>query len=157
MDIIATPYEWARAEWARATSNNISVLEIDREASSMNPILNDEEKAYVRTAQMGGGMARKCIAEFNEDIDNKCTYCNAADSTTDHTIFECDHFKEVREATDPKLAAVPIKYISKCLRCGLAPAMKVEGQCTHWGQQVDHDEAEETKKLLGIDLSLIHI
>ena len=56
--------------------------------------------------------------------------------------------------TDKALSAIPRRYLPACVQCAIAPAMKVDGTKTFWGQEVEDDEKAEVKKMLGIDLSL---
>ena len=51
--------------------------------------------------------------------------------------WECRFFEPKRQEIDPDLAAVPRKYFATCIRCGIAPAMKMEGERTYWGMNVD--------------------
>ena len=124
-----------RAEFTRDTSSIVAngLLEIDRELSQVNKNLDDEEKAMVRTATMGGTMAKKEVAEFNQDYDGTCNYCMEADSTADHVRWVCKHFQPKRMELDPDLAAIPLKYLTQNVRCGIAPAMKTDGEKTYWG------------------------
>ena len=55
---------------------------------------------------------------------------------------------------DPKLAKVPRKYFAACIKCGIAPAMKVEGEKTFWGRELAEGESEEVKRMLGVDMQL---
>ena len=55
---------------------------------------------------------------------------------------------------DKDLAETPTKYLPQCVRRGIAPAMKVDGGKTFWGTNVDDQEPEKTKRLLGIDREL---
>ena len=66
----------------------------------------------------------------------------------------CKYFKLKREEIDPELAAIPMKYFPHCVRCGIAPAMKLKGECAFWGKMVDDGESEKTKALLGVDMEL---
>ena len=121
-----------RAEFTRDTSSIVAngLLEIDRELSQVNKHLDDEEKAMVRTATMGGTMAKKEVAEFNQDYDGTCNYCMEADSIVDHVRWVCKHFHPKRMELDPDLAAIPLKYLTQNVRCGIAPAMNTDGEQT---------------------------
>ena len=167
IDILRTPYQGLKvavkamasrartaAEWRRDTSKKLQVKEIDREASQLSKKLTDQEKGIVSTAMMGGTQAKQEIAAYNEDIDPWCSHCKKGPSTVDHIRWECEAFEPTRVDTDPELAKVPRKYLSSCIRCGIAPAMKVDGDKTYWGVEVDADEDKNVKKLLGIDLQL---
>ena len=81
VDILRVPYQnlkrmalgmaaraRSRAEWVRDSSRRLNVREIDREASQLSKKLTDEEKGMVRTAQIGGTLAKDVIAGFNEDV-----------------------------------------------------------------------------------------
>ena len=64
------------AEWHRASSIKMAGLrEIDREASKIDRKLDEEEKAMVKTAQMGGTMAKQFISNFNQDVSPECNSC----------------------------------------------------------------------------------
>ena len=143
-------------EWQRDTTNAISrsIREIDSDLSQINKDLNDVEQAMVRTAMMGGTLAKKEIAEYNEDYDSTCTYCKEAESTADHIRWECKYFQPQREELDPELAGIPLAYLPQCVRCGVAPAMKVNGEKTYWGMDVGETISGKMKKLLGVDLEL---
>ena len=98
------------------------------EASQVDAALNDEEQGIVRTAMMGGTMAKQEIAKLNEDYDEECSYCQEATSTATHIRWYCKHFESQRCEVDPALAAVPRKYLLECIKCGVAPAMKILGE-----------------------------
>ena len=102
----------------------------------------------VRTALCGGRHAKKQISEYNQDDDDACNYCHEADSTTEHVRWECKYFKSKQEEIDSELAAIPIKYLPHCVRCGIALAMKLKGECTYWCRCVDDGETEKTKRML---------
>ena len=167
IDILCTPYQGLKvavkamaarartiAEWRRDTSKKIQAREIDREASQANPKMTDEERGIVSTAMMGGTQAKQEIAGYNEDVDPWCNHCKKAPSTVEHLRWGCEVFEPVRIEVDPKLAKVPRKYLIACIRCGIAPAMKVEGETTFWGMNVDEGDSEEVKKLIGVDMQL---
>ena len=42
----------------------------------------------------------------------------------------------------------------QCTQCGIAPAMKLEGENTYWCMHVEQGEDRKLKELLGVDLSL---
>ena len=139
IDVIRTPYQRLKvamkamaarartsAEWARGTTKKIHVKEIDRAASQVNPKMTEEEKGIVSTAMMGGAQAMQEIAGYNEDVNPWCTHCKkAAPSTVEHLRWECEAFEPERVQVDPKLANIPRKYLASCIKCGIAPAMKV--------------------------------
>ena len=79
----------------------------------------------VITLMMGCTQANEEIAGCNEDMDPNCTYCKKGPSTVEHKVWECEFFEPHRQAADPELAAVPRKYLTRCVKCGIAPAMKV--------------------------------
>ena len=108
----------------------------------------------VRAATMGGTMAVSEIASFNQDVSPICTYCNEEVGAATRIRWECSHFEAERRETDPQLAAVLRKYLIESIKCGIAPAMKAYPNKTYWGTNVDEDEEEDIKKLLGIDHSL---
>ena len=63
-----------KAEWCRSTTTRMTtgLREIDREASQIDKHLNDLEQGIVRTAMMGGTMAKQEISKFNENVDGEC-------------------------------------------------------------------------------------
>ena len=63
-------------------------------------------------------------------------------------------FKEVRQVTDSVIAKIPLRYLTACIRCGIAPAMKTDGRKTFWGSIVEPNEDDDIKKAMCIDLSL---
>ena len=89
---------------------------------------------------MGGTMSKQSIAAFNEDVDTKCTYCQEATASGVHIRWQCKHFEQTRVETDKELAQVSRRYLLDCIRCGVAPAMKVEGELTYWGMNVEDKE-----------------
>ena len=143
-----------RAEWLAGKGSRPRTIEIDREASQPSDKLTDEEKGIVATAMIGGGMAGNDIASFNEDVEKQCTYCGNELSTADHIKWHCSFFEEVRQVTDSIIAKIPTRYLTACIRCGIAPAMKTDGRKTFWGTIVDSNEDEDIKKAMGVDLSL---
>ena len=78
-------------------------------------------------------MAKQDIVVFNEDVDDTCNYCNAAKSTSTHIVWGFPFVDEVKKDLDPELAKVPRKHLLHCIQCGIAPAMKVDGHKTFWG------------------------
>ena len=85
IDLVNTPYQSLQpqllmmaarartiAEWTRLHLMNDQtrgLREIDKEASQPDPKLPAEEKGIIRTAVMGGSMAKHDIAKYNEDVD----------------------------------------------------------------------------------------
>ena len=90
--------------------------EINKEASQLDPKLPAEEKGVVRTALMGGSMAKQEIAKYNEDIDETCNYCREANSIANHIRWHCKYFDEHRKKQDPELAVVPFKHLRHCIQ-----------------------------------------
>ena len=80
--------------------------------------------------QMGGNQALNDIADFNQDIGRMCSYCHEAISTSDHIKWVCKHFDPTRKEVDVELASIPHKYFPSCVKNGIAPAMKADGQNT---------------------------
>ena len=115
----------------------------------MDVKLSSEDKGILRTHISGGGMAKRDIAQFNEDADDTCDYCRNEVSTSPHTIWACSFFKDLRLSTDPELAKVPLKYLVYCIQRGIAPAMRTDGKRTYWGLDFDGETSEEVKVLLG--------
>ena len=118
-----------------------SPFEIDNDLSQAAKCLTEEEKSIVRVVSMGGNQAKKEMADYNQDIEGICSYCMEADSTAEHVRWSCKHFDSKRTEIDAELAAIPLKYLPQCVRCGIAPAMK----------KVSEDETSKTKALLGVD------
>ncbi len=83
-----------RAEWHRGASTRRAraPLETDSDLSRIAPTIDAEGKGILRIIQMGGNLAGNDIADFNEDANRMCQYCNAAPSTQDHIRWECSHF-----------------------------------------------------------------
>ena len=50
---------------------------------------------------------------------------------------------------DLELAAVPFTYLLHCIQCGIAPAMRVDGERSYLGADFDEETDENTKVLLG--------
>ena len=168
LDILRTPYQdlkalslgaatraRTRAERKRETSNMLTreCLELDREASMIDPKMPELEKGIIRTAQMGGNMDKAAIAKFDEDVSKECTYCFEGDATTDHLLV-CKHFRRHRADLDSKLAEVPVSMLPLNVRKGMAPAMKLNGKATFWGKELGDDISDATKRMLGCDLEL---
>ena len=74
----------------------MGLREIDKAANQLDPKLPAEEKGIVRTALMGGSMAKQEIDKYNEDIDDTCNYCKEAKSIANHIRWQCDCFDEHR-------------------------------------------------------------
>ena len=164
IDIMQVPYQSLKdlvskaaararsnAEWSRDTTERTMAREIDREASQISKALNEEEKGIVRTFAIGSNMSKFKKAEINEDIDGKCDYCGEEAATMSHTPWECRFFDGIKEKADKLLHGIPIKYIHQCIRCGIAPAMKLEGKATYWGMELGEDINAKAKRLLGYD------
>ena len=92
-----------KAEWSRSTSTRMigGLREIDREASQIDKHLSDLEQGVVRTAMMGGTMAKQEISKFNEDVDDNCNYCKEGASTPQHIRWQCKYFQPKRVECDP--------------------------------------------------------
>ena len=73
----------------------------------------------------------------------------AEDGTMMHVIWCCPYFQPQREEQDKELADIPIGYLLPCIQRGIAPAMKLDGNATFWGQNLEDDISEAHKKLLG--------
>ena len=102
----------------------------------------------------GSGMAKADIANSSEDVSEVCDYCGGAPATDDHIKWVCPHFKKTREDTDQVLAKVPLTYLHMAVRCGIAPAMKLDGKSTFWGKEIKDDMDQKVKRLIGEDLTL---
>ena len=144
-----------RAEWLRPNTKGIRVREIDRAATQVDPKMSDEDKGMVRTTMMGGKMAKQEIAKFNNDYDDLCDYCLEAPSTSDHIKWGCKFFEHTRSEVDKDLAAIPRHYLPACVRCAIAPAMKIEGNRTFWGGEPGEDLTAKAKQLFGVDNLLL--
>ena len=72
-------------------------------------------------------------------------------ATTSHTIWRCDFFNDIKKATDEVLHSIPFEYMHECIRCGIAPAMKMQGKATFWGKELGDNISEKAKRLLGYD------
>ena len=72
----------------------------------------------------------------------------------EHLRWECEAFEPERVQVDPKLANIPRKYVAACIKCGIAPAMEVEGEKTFWGRELGEGESEDVKRMLGVDMQL---
>ena len=141
-----------KAEWRRATTTRMEELyKIDRKASTIDTSLAEEKKGIIRSVQCGGNVGKQLISTFNNAYEDKCNYCRKAASTGTHIRWECEYFEPIRQATDKAIADIPRKYLSDPVKCGIAPALYIEGELTYWGMEVDSQESPETKRLLGID------
>ena len=130
-------------------------LEIDNDISRIaNNLEEEEETGILRTVQMGGNQALNDITDYNQDVDRMCRYCGEAVSTSDHIRWSCKHFDPVRKEVDAELASIPHKYFPSCVKNGIAPAMKADGQQTYWGAALGDDINDKTKRLLGHDCEL---
>ena len=136
-----------RAEWNReATTRMEDLIEIDRNASYIEPGLEDEERGIIQSVQCGGNMGKQLISTFNNAFDDKCNYCREGLSNGTHIRWECKFFEPARQEADKALADIPRKYLSDPIKCGIAPAMSIEGELTYWGFEVDSHETPETTK-----------
>ena len=99
-------------------------------------------------------MSTQTIFTFNEDIDDKCTYCHQTNATASHIRWDCSFFEKDRQEADADIAKIPSKYLIECIRCGIGPALKTNRKATYWGADVDPNEDEHVQKILGIDHTL---
>ena len=99
-------------------------------------------------------MATHDIAKYNENVDDRCSCCNAAKSTANHIRWQCAYFDEARRKHDTELATVPLKYLLTCIQCGIAPAMEIDGDKSYWGADSVDTMDEKTKVMLGKDVGL---
>ena len=99
-------------------------------------------------------MGKQLISTSNNAFADKCNYCRNAPSNGTHIRWECKFFEPTRQDTDKALADIPRKYLSDPSKCGIAPAMSIEGELAYWGTEVDSQETPQTKMMLGIDLDL---
>ena len=90
-------------------------------------------------------MGTQLISTFNNAFEDKCNYCREGPSNGTHIRWECKFFEPVRQDTDKALADIPRKYLSDPIKCGIAPAISIEGELTYWGTEVDSQETPETK------------
>ena len=88
-----------RAEWNRNTSNTMikECRDIDREASLVDPKMEENGKGIIRTSQIVGQMHTRGISKFNQDVTKTCTYCEGDECTTDHLRWKCKYFDEKRK------------------------------------------------------------
>ena len=94
------------------------------------------------------------MAGFNEDYDHMCPYCKEDESTADHIRWKRKHFQPQGEECVAKLASIPVANLPQCVRCGIAPAMTVNGEESFWGMDVGANLSGELKKLLGVNLAI---
>ena len=99
-------------------------------------------------------MANQYIATFDQKVSSQCTYCKEEEASSTHIRWQCKFFEPTREDTDKDLAHIPRQYLLECVKCGIAPAMKIEGDLTYWGMQVSNEESNKTKELLGVSMQL---
>ena len=143
------------AEWQRESTTRMEdLIEIDRKASVVNPDMDEEDKGIVKNIQCGGSMGKQYISTFNDAYEEKCNYCRNGPSTGMHIRWECAHFEPIRQETDKALAEIPRKYLSDPIKCGIGPAMVIDDELAFWGTEVDSNEKEEIKKILGVNLEL---
>ena len=131
-------------------------LEIDNEISQVAAKLEDDEKGILRVVQMGGTQALNEIAEYNQDVGRICNYCLEAVSTSEHVRWGCKHFDATRKEIDPELAAIPHEYFPNCLKNGIAPAMKAEGNKPSGEQSYGKTSATTPGGYLAKTLSCTH-
>ena len=72
-------------------------------------------------------MGKQHIAMFNNAYEDKCNYCSNGPSTGTHIRWECVYFEPTRQETDKAMADIPRTYLSDPIKCGIAPAMNIEG------------------------------
>ena len=137
-----------RAEWHRGASNRRgrAPLEIDNDLSRIAPTIDEQGKGILRVVQMGGNLVGNEIAGFNENVSSLCSYCNGAVSTQDHIKWECSFFAPTRMEIDDELATIPHKCITTCIKNGIAPAMKTDGNKTFWGTDFGRTTRREGKR-----------
>ena len=105
--------------------------------------------------QIGGSQALNEIVGYNQDVGRICSYCMEAVSTSDHVKWECKHVEATRKEIDAELASVPHKFLPRCLKNGIAPAMKADGKNTFWGADFSDDICKnKNRKLLGENVEL---
>ena len=90
-------------------------------------------------------MAKQEIAKYNEDIEDTCKYSKEAGSTVNHIRWHCKRFDSHRQEQDHELAAAPYTSLLHCTQCGIAPAMKANGDRTYWGADFDEDPDEKRR------------
>ena len=120
----------------------------------MDEKLTEEEQGIIKTFMMGSTISKQEIAKINEDKSGNCDYCKEENISIEHIPWTCKFFDKDREEIDATLAKVPTKYLTQCIQCGVAPALKLEGKRTYWGKDVEEGEDSKVKKLLGVDRSL---
>ena len=91
---VRTLAEWERKHHANTLARGLR--EIDKEANQLNPKLSDEEKGGIRTAIMGGIIAKQEVAKFNEDFDDTCNYCKEAGSAANHIRWQYKYFEAIK-------------------------------------------------------------
>jgi len=111
--------------------------------------MDDEAKAITKAISAGGDMSKEKIAQFNEDIENICTYCLDGPANDVHTRWTCKAFKEDRIKIDAEIAAIPPDLLPYCIQCVVAPAMALDGNSSFWGHQLPDELDDKIKKLLG--------
>ena len=75
--------------------------------------------------------------QLGEDIDVKCQYCGADYQTTDHLLWFCPSFDQVRKEDAPNLACLSKDLLPPSLRRGIPPAMVAQPHLTFWGEVMD--------------------
>ena len=119
--------------------------EIDREASLVDPKIEEIGKGMMRISQMGGQMHKCGISKFNQDVTKACTYCEEDECTTDHLRWKCKYFDEKRKEIDKDIAEIPTQWLPLNVRSGIAPAMRLDGRATYWGKDLDDTMVERPR------------
>ena len=125
--------------------------EIGCDATKRSDKMSIEDEGFLKTIQMGGGMAMQDLAKLDVDVDDGCAYCGSPNGSLDHILWTCHVFQPVREDTDKQLAMVRTKSLLPCVRRGIAPMMTCSPMETYWGWKL-LDPTPEEAKLLGAEM-----
>ena len=133
----------AKGGWTREIRPEARVHEIDRVASQISEKLDDQEKGIANLIMAGSNLGKADIAKLSEDVDETCDCCGQQAATDEHLKWQCCYFDDIRKKADEELSQIPVKYMPKCVRSGIAPAMKMAGNQTFWGTDLEDDIPED--------------
>ena len=98
--------------------------------------LDKELNSVLRIVQAGGCYSKAEIAAFNEEYSQQCDYCGCEVCDSEHIIWHCTYFSEIRCQHNSVLASIPPRDINAAVMRGVAPAMRRRPGATVWGQAI---------------------
>ena len=128
-----------------------TLFEVDAAATQAAYSVLDESRAnYRRVAQNAGSWGKDTILKTGYIDNDVCDLCGTNGQNPIHSVWHCPALHAARTAADPDLACISSACLPPTILIGIAPALAMFHEMTFWGEHLDDEVDDNTRKLLGI-------